>query len=104
MEILKYTDDHQRFRKRLRDFLAKEVTPHADQWEKDGIVPKTAWQKMGRAGFLCTEVSPDYGGIGGDFRYSVIVTEEISRTYQNGLVAPLHSDIVVPYITAYASA
>ena len=103
MEILKYTEAHQDFRKRLRDFLAREVTPHSDQWEKDGIVPKTAWQKMGRAGFLCTEVSPDYGGIGGDFLYSVIVTEEISRTYQNGLVAPLHSDIVVPYITAYAS-
>lgn len=104
MEILKYTEEHQNFRKRLRGFLAEEVTPHADQWEKDGIVPKAAWQKMGRAGFLCTEVSPDYGGIGGDFLYSVIVIEEISRTAQNGLVAPLHSDIVVPYITAYASA
>jgi alkylation response protein AidB-like acyl-CoA dehydrogenase len=103
MDILNYTEEHQEFRKRLRDFLSKEVTPHADQWEKDGIVPKSAWQKMGRAGFLCTEASPDYGGIGGDFLYSVIVTEEISRTYQNGLVAPLHSDIVVPYITAYAT-
>ncbi|MGD8610587.1 MAG: acyl-CoA dehydrogenase family protein, partial [Desulfobacterales bacterium] len=104
MEILKYTEKHREFRIRLRDFLAKEVKPHANQWEKAGIVPKTVWQKMGRAGFLCTEVSPDFGGIGGDFLYSVIVTEEISRTRQNGLVAPLHSDIVVPYITAYASA
>jgi acyl-CoA dehydrogenase len=103
MDILKYTEEHLEFRKRLREFLAKEVTPHADQWEKDGIVPKAAWQKIGQAGFLCTEVSPDYGGIGGDFLYSVIVIEEISRTAQNGLVAPLHSDIVVPYITAYAS-
>lgn len=103
MEILKYTEDHRNFRKRLRGFLAKEVTPHANQWEKDGIVPKSAWKKMGQAGFLCTEVSPAYGGIGGDFLYSVIVTEEISRTYQNGLVASLHSDIVVPYITAFGS-
>ncbi len=104
MEILNYTEDHLQFRKRLRDFLAKEVTPYADQWEKDGIVPKTAWQKMGQAGFLCTEVAPEYGGIGGDFLHSVVVVEEISRTHQNGLVAPIHSDIVVPYITAYASA
>jgi acyl-CoA dehydrogenase len=103
MEILKYTEEHQNFRKRLRDFFAKEVTPHADQWEKDGIVPKTAWKKMGQAGFLCTEVAPDYGGLGGDFLYSVIVTEESSRTYQNGLVASLHSDIVVPYVTAFGS-
>lgn len=104
MEILEYTAEHHDFRKRLRRFLAKEVTPHADEWEKDEIVPKAVWQKMGQAGFLCTEVSPEFGGIGGDFLYSVIVTEEISRTHQNGLVASLHSDIVVPYITTYASA
>ncbi|MGD8740043.1 MAG: acyl-CoA dehydrogenase family protein [Desulfobacterales bacterium] len=103
MEILEYTEDHREFRQRLRRFLEKEVTPYADEWEKAGIVPKTAWEKMGQAGFLCTEVSADYGGLGGDFLYSVIVTEEISRTSQNGLVAPLHSDIVVPYITSYAS-
>jgi acyl-CoA dehydrogenase len=103
MEILKYTDAHRNFRKRLHDFLAKEVTPYADEWEKAGIVPKSAWKKMGQAGFLCTEVSSAYGGLGGDFLYSVIVTEEISRTGQNGLVASLHSDIVVPYITAFGS-
>jgi acyl-CoA dehydrogenase len=103
MEILKYTEDHHNFRKRLRRFLEKEVTPYVDEWEKAGIVPKTVWKEMGRAGFLCTEVSPDYGGLGGDFLYAVIVIEETSRTSQNGLVAPVHSDIVVPYITSYAS-
>jgi len=103
MEILTYTDEHLDFRQRLRDFLAQEVTPHASEWEQAGIVPKSAWKKMGRAGFLCTEVSSAYGGLGGDFLYSVIVTEEISRTGQNGLIASLHSDIVVPYITAFGS-
>jgi acyl-CoA dehydrogenase len=103
MEILEYTEDHRKFRERLRRFLEKEVTPHSDEWEKDGIVPKTAWAKMGKAGFLCTEVSSDYGGLGGNFLYSVIIIEELARTNQNGLVASLHSDIVVPYITSYAS-
>jgi acyl-CoA dehydrogenase len=41
--------------------------------------------------------------MGGDFLYSVIVTEELALTHQTGLVAPLHSDIVVPYITSFAS-
>ena len=103
MEILEYTEDHRNFRERLRRFLGKEVTPYVNEWEKDGIVPKTVWEKMGRAGFLSTAVPPDYGGLGGDFLYSVIVIEEISRTNQQGLAAPLHSDIVVPYITSYAS-
>ena len=103
MEILQYTEDHRKFRQRLRRFLAKEVTPHAAQWEKDGIVPKSAWKKMGQTGFLCTEVSPEYGGLGGNFLYAVIITEEISRTHQNGLVTSVHSDIVVPYITSFGS-
>jgi alkylation response protein AidB-like acyl-CoA dehydrogenase len=103
MEILNYTDDHKRFRERLRVFLAEEVTPHADQWEMDKIVPKSVWQKMGRAGFLCTDIAPEYGGIGGDFLYSLIVAEEMTLTGQTGLATPLHSDIVVPYLNSFGS-
>jgi alkylation response protein AidB-like acyl-CoA dehydrogenase len=103
MDILKYTKEHNQFRERLCAFLAKEVTPFVDQWEKDHIVPKSAWQKTGKAGFLCPSITPEYGGIGGDFLYSVIVTEEFSRTAHSGLAAYLHSDIVVPYIDSFGS-
>ena len=65
MEILNYTEDHRSFRERLQAFLAKEVTPFADQWERDKIVPKSVWRKMGQGGFLCTDVAAEYGGMGG---------------------------------------
>jgi acyl-CoA dehydrogenase len=103
MEILQYTNDHNQFRERLRTFLAQEVSPYADQWEKEKIVPKSVWQKMGQAGFLCTDIPPEYGGIGGDFLYSLIVAEEMTKTCQTGLATPLHSDIVVPYINSFGS-
>lgn len=103
MDILKYTKEHNQFRERLCAFLAKEVTPFVDQWEKDHIVPKSAWQKTGKAGFLCPSITPEYGGIGGDFLYSVIVTEEFSRTAHSGLAASLHSDVIVPYIDSFGS-
>jgi acyl-CoA dehydrogenase len=103
MEILVYTEAHNHFRERLRSFLAEEVTPLADRWEEEKIVPKSVWQKMGRGGFLCTDVAPEYGGQGGDFLYSLIVAEEMTRTWQTGLATPLHSDIVVPYISAFGS-
>lgn len=103
MDILKYTDAHRQFRERIRSFLADEVTPNVEQWEKDYIVPKEAWRRMGQAGFLCTWVPPEYGGMGGDFLYSVIVTEEMARTNHTGLAAMLHSDVVVPYIAAFGS-
>jgi acyl-CoA dehydrogenase len=103
MEILVYTEAHNQFRERLRAFLAEEVAPFADLWEEEKIVPKSVWQKMGRGGFLCTDVAPEYGGLGGDFLYSLIVAEEMTRTWQTGLATPLHSDIVVPYISAFGS-
>ena len=103
MEILNYTEEHKNFRERLQGFLEKEVTPFADQWEQDKIVPKSVWKKMGQAGFLCMDVSPEYGGPGGDFLYSVIVAEELTKTRQSGLAASLHSDIVVPYINSFGS-
>ncbi|MEW6079462.1 MAG: acyl-CoA dehydrogenase family protein [Thermodesulfobacteriota bacterium] len=103
MDILHYTEAHEDFRKRLREFCQKEIVPNVDQWEKDHIVPKSAWKKMGQAGFLCTNAPKQYGGHGLDFLYSVIVAEELARTNHTGLAAPLHSDIVVPYIVSYGS-
>ncbi|MEN8244421.1 MAG: acyl-CoA dehydrogenase family protein [Thermodesulfobacteriota bacterium] len=103
MQILHYTPEHEAFRERLKAFIAQEVTPNVDQWEKDGIEPREIWQKMGQSGFLCTDIDPSYGGMGGDFLYSVIVTEELSYTFHTGLAAGLHSDVVVPYISAFGS-
>ncbi len=103
MDIIRYSDEHRIFRQTLRKFLEKEVIPHVEEWEEAGIVPKSAWKKMGEQGFLCTAVPEAYGGAGGDFLYSVIVAEEMTRTNHGGLAAPLHSDVIVPYIVAFGS-
>ena len=103
MEIIEYTEEHRIFRDAVKKFFEKEVIPFADQWEEDGIIPKTVWRKMGEQGFLCMDVPEEYGGLGADFLYSVILIEELANTGINGLATPLHSDIIVPYITSYAS-
>jgi len=103
VEILNYTEDHLKFRERVRTFFEKEVTPRVDEWEKSGITPKSIWKRMGQEGFLCTSVPKEYGGLGADFLYSVIVSEELVQTGHTGLAAPLHSDVVVPYLTSFGS-
>jgi len=103
MEIIQYTEEHRIFRETVRRFFAKEVVPYIDEWEEAGRVPKSVWRKMGEQGFLCMDVPEEYGGLGADFLYSVIITEELGRTGNTGLATPLHSDIVVPYITSFAS-
>jgi acyl-CoA dehydrogenase len=102
MDIIQYSDEHKIFRQSIRKFFEKEVIPFVDEWEKAGIVPKDVWRKMGSQGYLCMDVPEEYGGLGADFLYSVIVAEELTRTNHSGLAAPLHSDVVVPYITSFA--
>ena len=103
MEILHYSDEHRAFRQRLRDFCQQEIVPYTDQWERDGVTPRAIWRKMGDQGFLCTWVDKKYGGLGGDFLYSLIALEEVVRTNHYGLDAFLHSDIVTPYIHSFGT-
>ena len=103
MEIIQYTEEHRIFRDMLRKFFEKEVIPYVEEWEEAGIVPREIWKKLGDNGFLCMDVPEEYGGLGLDYLYSVIFCEELVRTNHSGLAAPLHTDVVVPYITEFGS-
>jgi acyl-CoA dehydrogenase len=88
------------FRDNVCRFLAENVQPHYDQWEKDGIVPRELWTQMGEAGLLCVDTPSEYGGIGAPFEFSCVVLEEVGRMGFGALAANLavHSDIVAPYL------
>jgi alkylation response protein AidB-like acyl-CoA dehydrogenase len=96
-----YEAEHEDFRKTARAFFEREVTPHHDQWERDGIVPRELWRKAGEAGLLCFDVPEEHGGPGiDDFRFNVILSEEQARAGANGPGFSVHSDIIVPYLTS----
>jgi acyl-CoA dehydrogenase len=103
MEILHYQEEHKIFRDSFKKFLEKEINPHVEEWEEKGIVPRDVWKKLADQGFVCMWVPEEYGGMGADFLYSVIVTEEWTKTNHSGLAPMIHSDIVVPYIASFAS-
>lgn len=98
-----FKNEHQIFRESFRKFLDKEVVPFIDQWEKDGMVPKDVWKKMGRNGFLCPWMEEQYGGSSAGYEYSVVINEELSYAGANGLLAGLHSDIIVPYLHSFGN-
>ncbi|NBE54872.1 acyl-CoA dehydrogenase family protein [Streptomyces boluensis] len=99
-----YDADHEAFRETVRTFLAKEVTPHYEQWEKDGIVSREAWRAAGRQGLLGLAVPEEFGGGGNeDFRYSAVLAEEFTRAGAAGLAVGLHNDIIGPYLTSLAT-
>ncbi len=99
-----YEQEHEDFRATVRAFMEKEVVPHHDQWEKDGQVSREVWLRAGEQGLLCFDVDEEYGGAGvKDFRYNAIVAEEITRVGAGGLGFPVHTDVIVPYISSLAT-
>lgn len=98
-----YTKEHHLFRERFKGFLSKEIIPSYDQWEKEGIIPKEAWTRMGANGYLCPWIEKELGGAGLGLEFSFIITEEMAYAGVYGLMAGLHSDIVAPYIHSFGN-
>ena len=96
-----FSDEHVMFRKSLRKMLEKEAYPFYDEWERAREIPRKFWLKLGENGFLCPWGDEEYGGLGLDFSYSMILIEEFERVGQGiGSGVSLHSEIVAPYIAA----
>jgi alkylation response protein AidB-like acyl-CoA dehydrogenase len=94
-------EEHEAFRRTVRAFLDKEVVPHHEQWEKDGQVSREVWTKAGAQGLLCFDVAEEYGGPGvADFRYNLVLAEELTRAGAHGPGFPVHTDIIVPYLSS----
>ena len=102
-----YDDDHEDFRESFRRFLAKEVTPHFEQWELDGIVPREVFAAAGSYGFLGMQVPEEYGGagVGDDFRFNAVVGEECFAAGLGGFGVglTLHNDVCLPYFLEYCN-
>jgi acyl-CoA dehydrogenase len=98
-----FKEEHDIFRDGFKKFLAKEVIPYLEEWERAGIVSREAWKKMGMNGFLCPWLDEKYGGSGVGFEYSVVINEELAYIGCQGLIAGLHSDIIVPYIYSFGN-
>ncbi|MCD9622721.1 acyl-CoA dehydrogenase family protein [Rhabdothermincola salaria] len=100
MERTLLTDDHEMFRESVRAFVAKEITPHTEEWDSAGIVPRELFTKAGDNGFLAMAAPEQYGGGGvDDFRYNQVLAEEMAYagTGGAGLGITLHNDICLPY-------
>jgi len=95
--------EHDLFRDAVKRFVAAEVVPYHEAWERAKCVPRDVWAKAGAAGLLCPSAPEAYGGAGVDFRFGAIVAEELAYAGTPGPCFSLHSDIVAPYLYKYGS-
>ena len=82
-----FTEEHELFRKSLQEFLQKEVVPHIEKWEEDGVVERFIWKKMGGMGFFGINYPEEFGGLNLDLFYTVIFLEELQKINSGGFAA-----------------
>jgi acyl-CoA dehydrogenase len=94
-----FNEEHEAFRDMVRSFIEKEIAPYHEQWEKDGIVSRDVWLAAGRQGLLGIDIDEDYGGGGNtDYRYYVILNEELAKAGVHGPGFAVHNDINGAYL------
>ncbi len=96
-----FTEEHQHFRKMVRDFAEKELAPHADEWEESGCFPSSVFKRAGELGIHGAHYPEEHGGSGGDYWFSVVKAEEYPRCNSSGVVMGLlvQSDMATPVIS-----
>ena len=96
-----YEEDHEAYRETVREFLAREVEPHKDQWDDDGWIPREVYASAAEAGIYALQVPEEYGGAGvADYRFRMVACEEIARVnaLSFGLTISLQDDLVLAYL------
>lgn len=98
-------EDLDTIRSQIRQYVEKEIVPHAEPWEIEGMVPRDVLTQMGSLGFFALRAPDEYGGLGLGAIASVVLAEELGRSTFGGFTITVlaHTDLAIPYIIRFAS-
>ena len=80
-----FKEEHDLFRKTVRDFAEKELAPHALEWDEAGIFPREVFTRAAEIGALGVGYPESVGGSGGDYWQVVVLAEELVRSRNAGV-------------------
>ena len=77
------SDEHEAFRRVVRDFAEAEIAPRAEEWDRAHTFPLDVVRKMGELGLFGLPFPEEYGGMGADLLTLCIAIEELGRVDQS---------------------
>ncbi len=100
------TEEHQMFRKAVRELVESEITPHVLEWEAAGEVPRSLFRRLGELGYLGVRLSEDCGGSGRDFTYTAVLVQELVGCGSIGVPVSVmaHAEFATKVIDRFGSA
>ena len=103
---MKFTPEHEQIADTVRKFVAKEINPFVAEWEAAGTFPAHAlFKKMGDLGLLGIKYPVEYGGMGLDFSYSMVMAEALGECNGGGvpMAIGVHTDMCTPALARFGS-
>jgi alkylation response protein AidB-like acyl-CoA dehydrogenase len=100
-----FEPEQEMFREAVATFVEREIAPNHERWREQRRIDREAWLKAGAADFLGFMMPVEHGGGGiEDFRFNVVLTEELAKA---GLALAssfgIHTDVVAPYLAELAT-
>jgi acyl-CoA dehydrogenase len=99
MQRTVYTEEHETFRKVVREFISKEVVPFRAEWDAAGFVPHDLYRQLGDLGAMGFDIPEAFGGAGPtSYKYQAILTEEAAHAAVSLGNYTVSTGIVLPYV------
>ncbi len=103
---MRFTEQHNEIRRTVSQFVEKEINPHVDRWEEEGIAPlHEIFKKAGDLGLLGINKPEEYGGLGLDYSYAMVAQEEWGSANHGSvpLAIAVQTDMATPALASFGS-
>lgn len=101
-----FNDEHEMLRQTVRRFVESEINPNVEAWEDGRTFPAhDLFKKMGDLGLLGIVYPEEYGGMGLDYWYQVVMLEEVGRAHCAGvpMAIAVQTDMATPALAEFGT-
>ena len=101
-----FTEEHQEIRRTISNFVANEVNPYVEEWEQEGLFPAhEVFKKAGDLGLLGICKPVEFGGLGLDYSYGMVATEEWGQISCGGvpMAIGVQTDMATPAMARFGT-
>ena len=103
---MQFTDQHTQLGETVTKFVTNEINPYVEEWERaEGFPAHALFKKLGDLGLLGVKYPEEYGGLGLDFSYSMVMAEALGNATCGGvpMAIGVHTDMCTPALARFGT-